>query len=226
MFFLDLIKVGNLRWFILSGGFCFAAGYMTGKLTTKEKIVTTIKTEYVGKASTVNTEQAQVTDKLLNHSKSNVTSVGTSDKKTKTKRNIVTQTRTYKKDGTVTETVRTDTSTIDDSTRSFDGLTGSLSNSADKTTSTNINFSSESHLTQGITTTSSVTTSVSSGSSAVNVGLGFSYRWETDHLTKFDSDFFRLDNLGISSELKIYSLGVQAQIFGDGSLVGTVKIWL
>jgi hypothetical protein len=244
MFFLDLIKIGNLKWFILSGGFCFVAGYMAGKTTTKEKVVA--KTEYSGKSSTTAStsteaaaiEQAQkhTADKLISNSKSNLTTAGTTDKKTKTRRNIVTQTRTYKKDGTVTETMRTDTSTIDDSAISFERLAASSSSATDKTTSgsttttTSSISSSESHLTQDASSSSS-SSSVSSRDSVIAVGLGFSYRGDLAQFLPIQSNESNGNNnalarLGFSSELKIYSLGVQAQVFGDGSLVGTIKIWL
>ena len=207
MFNISTISIPpHIRNIILISGVCLVSGVIIGKYSTPAKVTTVTKTEYVDRVKIEYVEKkTDTTTKTEGNNKST----------SEVKNNIVTETKIKKKDGTVIETTITDTSTH--LTDILSSITGSMIKAEEVKDSTSL--SEHVKLTEDIKIVDNT-----KKRSVFDFGLGLSYKGKVTNIIEGNSIITYKDG-GISAEMRAWDFGLQAQAFGDGSVVGTIKYW-
>jgi len=197
----------NMKHLLIAGLICFIVGIGAGRFLIPSKTTTITKTEYVDRVKT------EVVEKKTD------TSSNTSENKTntlETKNNIVTTTKIHKKDGTIIET------TIIDNTSHLAKSAESLVSNMTKTEASKDSTISTEHVVKSET----MKTVEHKNTGIFDFGGGISMKGDVSDMMKNGlSSSFSVRDMGLSVEAKVWKFGFQAQGFGDGTVIGTVKLW-
>jgi hypothetical protein len=205
MFKISSIPV-NIKHSIIAGSVCFAAGFVICKYNTPSKITTITKTEYVDKVKIEYVEKKVDTSINMVDNKSHVSN---------TKNSIITTTKIHQKDGTVVEITKVDNS-----------VKSSINQDSSAKSEVKSEISKDSVSTHEQTTSTETTKMVdnSQKKSVFDFGGGLSYKGDSSDLINGRSVMSYKDG-GVSAEIRAWGFGLQAQAFGDGTVIGTIKHW-
>jgi hypothetical protein len=191
--------------FVFSG-VLLSTGAVVGRCSTPSKTITTVKTEYVDrvKVEYIERKSTSASNSSQHASSSN-----------EVKNNIKTTTKITKPDGTIIESTTVDTSSVLGS--SATSLVNSFTNTSQETSQTNTIESIKT-----VESTKVVDSGKTAGFSIFDFAVGASYKGIKigDTLNGFD-----YKQGGLSGEVRAWNVGVQAQVFGDRTVIGTVKMW-
>lgn len=206
MFNINEIQASK-KTLVMVCGFCLFSGFIVGKITTPIKTTTNTKNVSIDKLSSENKEEKI---NSVSSSKDNKTT------ESQTRNNIVTTTKIHHADGTVIETTVTDNSIH--SLNSADLLTSSLVKLEEK---------AEQSKTTEHATTKETSKTVDSTTSGGIFSFAGGISMKGDGLGIVEKGFSpSLQDVGGSVEVKVWRVGLQAQGFGDGTVIGTVKLWI